>query len=142
LIDKLEEQRNILSATPSIMPTNGVITSRFGYRKSPFSGRSELHKGIDIANKKGTSVVATADGVVIFAGMRGLFGRIVTIDHGHGIITHYAHLDKTLKKEGDNVKRGDIIAKMGNSGRSTGPHLHYEVRLNGIPVNPTKYIGK
>lgn len=142
LIAKLEEQRNILSATPSIMPTKGVITSRFGYRKSPFSGRSELHKGIDIANKKGTFVVATADGVVIFAGMRGLFGRIVTIDHGHGIITHYAHLNETIIKEGDNVKRGDVIAKMGNTGRSTGPHLHYEVRLNGIPVNPIKYIGE
>lgn len=142
LIGKLEEQRNILSATPSIMPTKGTITSRFGYRKSPFSGRSELHKGIDIANKKGTQIVATADGIVVFAGARGLFGRILTIDHGHGIITHYAHLDEILKEEGDNVKRGDVIAKMGNTGRSTGPHLHYEVRLNGIPVNPFKYIGK
>jgi murein DD-endopeptidase MepM/ murein hydrolase activator NlpD len=131
-----------LSATPSILPTEGRITSRFGYRKSPFSGRSELHKGLDIANRKGTHIMATANGVVIFAGVRGLFGRIVTIDHGHGIITHYAHLNKILKKEGDHVKRGEIIATMGNSGRSTGPHVHYEVRLNGIPVNPVKYISK
>ncbi|MGD9210716.1 MAG: M23 family metallopeptidase [Desulfobacteraceae bacterium] len=142
LMQKLEERRNILSATPSILPTQGEITSRFGYRRSPFTGRSELHKGIDIANKKGTPIVAPASGVLIFVGMRGTFGRIMTIDHGHGIITHYAHLDKTLKKEGERVKRGDVIAMMGNSGRSTGPHLHYEVRLNGVPVNPAKYIGQ
>ncbi len=142
LLVKLEERRNILSATPSIFPTQGRITSRFGYRKSPFSGRSELHKGVDIANKKGTPVVATADGVVVFAGMRGLFGRIVTIDHGHGIITYYAHLESTVAHEGDQIKRGDVIGRMGNSGRSTGPHLHYEVRLNGVPVNPSKYMGQ
>lgn len=142
LLKKLEEQRNILSATPSIPPAQGRITSRFGYRKSPFTGRSELHKGIDIANKKGTPVMATANGIVIFSGMRGQFGRIVTIDHGHGIVTHYAHLNKTLVNEGDRIKRGDLIARMGNTGRSTGTHLHYEVRLNGVPVNPSKYIGK
>ncbi len=142
LLGKLEERRNILSATPSILPTQGRITSRFGYRRSPFSGRSELHKGVDIANKKGTPVVATADGVVIFSGLRGLFGRIVTIDHGHGLITYYAHLESILVNDGDQIKRGDVIARMGNSGRSTGPHLHYEVRLNGVPVNPSKYMNQ
>lgn len=138
----LEEQRNVLSATPSILPTKGYITSPFGYRKSPFTGRHELHKGIDISNKKGTPIMAAADGVVSFAGTRGLFGRIITIDHGHGLVTYYAHLDKTLKNEGERVRKGEIIAKMGDTGRTTGAHLHYEVQLNGVPVNPAKYIGK
>jgi len=142
LLGILEEQRNILSATPSILPTKGYITSRFGYRRSPFTGRREIHKGIDISNKKGTPIMAAADGVVSFAGARGLFGRIITIDHGHGLVTYYAHLDKILKNEGERVRKGEIIAKMGDTGRTTGAHLHYEVQLNGVPVNPAKYIGK
>ena len=142
LFGTLKKQRNILSATPSIMPTEGHITSRFGYRKSPFTGRIGLHKGIDISNKKGTPIMAAADGVVSFAGSRGLFGQIITIDHGHGLVTYYAHLSKFLKKEGVRVKKGEIIAEMGSTGRTTGPHLHYEVRLNGVSVNPIKYIEK
>jgi murein DD-endopeptidase MepM/ murein hydrolase activator NlpD len=142
LLGILEEQRNILSATPSILPTKGHITSRFGYRKSPFTGRREIHKGIDISNKKGTPIAAAADGIISFAGARGLFGRIITIDHGHGLVTYYAHLDKILKSKGERVRKGEIIAKMGDTGRTTGAHLHYEVQLNGVPVNPTKYIGK
>jgi murein DD-endopeptidase MepM/ murein hydrolase activator NlpD len=142
LLGTLKKQRNILSATPSIMPTEGHITSRFGYRKSPFTGRSELHKGLDISNKIGTSVMAAADGVVSFAGPQGSFGQIITIDHGHGLVTYYAHLSKFLKKEGDHVKKGEIIAEMGSTGRTTGPHLHYEVRLNGVSINPIKYIEK
>jgi murein DD-endopeptidase MepM/ murein hydrolase activator NlpD len=142
LLGTLKEQRNILSATPSIMPADGHITSRFGYRKSPFTGRIGLHKGLDISNKTGTPIMAAADGVVSFAGLRGLFGRIVTIDHGHGLVTYYAHLNKTLKNEGERVKKGEIIAEMGSTGRTTGPHLHYEVRLNGVSVNPIKYVEK
>jgi murein DD-endopeptidase MepM/ murein hydrolase activator NlpD len=116
------------------------MTSRFGRRVSPFTGRKELHKGVDIANRKGTAVLATANGVVSYAGKKGTMGNILVIDHGHGIVTRYAHLSKALKKRGEKVKRGDIVAQMGNSGRSTGPHLHYEVHLNGVPVNPAKYI--
>ncbi len=95
---------------------------------------------MDIANRKGTAILATANGIVSFAGKKGPMGNVVVIDHGHGMITRYAHLSEALKKQGDTVKRGDIIAQMGNSGRSTGPHLHYEVHLNGVPVNPVTYI--
>ena len=140
LFDTLEGQRNLLASTPAIRPTGGWITSRFGYRTSPFTGRKEFHKGMDIANRKGTAILATADGIVSFVGKKGAMGNIVVIDHSHGLVTRYAHLSKSLKKRGEAVKRGDIIAQMGNSGRSTGPHLHYEVQLNGVPVNPAKYI--
>ena len=140
LMDKLEGQRNLLASTPAIRPTGGWMTSRFGRRVSPFTGRKELHKGVDIANRKGTAILATANGIVSFAGKKGPMGNVVVIDHGHGMITRYAHLNEALKKQGEKVKRGDIIAQMGNSGRSTGPHLHYEVHLNGVPVNPATYI--
>jgi murein DD-endopeptidase MepM/ murein hydrolase activator NlpD len=140
LKDKLEVQRNLLASTPAIRPTSGWMTSRFGYRTSPFTGRKEFHKGVDIANRKGTAIVATADGEVTFVGKKNSLGKVVVIDHGHGMVTRFAHLSDTLKKRGDKVKRGDIIAQMGNTGRSTGPHLHYEVHLNGLPINPEKYI--
>jgi murein DD-endopeptidase MepM/ murein hydrolase activator NlpD len=140
LLERINKQRNLLARTPAIRPTDGWVTSRFGYRKSPFTGRRELHKGLDISNRKGTPILATADGVVTSAAKKGLYGLTMVIDHGHGLSTRYAHLNKMLKKRGERVKRGDVIAQMGSSGRSTGPHLHYEVRLNGVPVNPAKYI--
>lgn len=140
LLDKLEEQKNLLAHTPAIRPADGWITSTFSYRQCPFTGKREFHKGLDIANQRGTSIIATADGVVSYVGDKGSYGLVVVIDHGHGIKTRYAHLAKGIKKRGERVKRGEIIAQMGNSGRSTGPHLHYEVRLNGVPVNPGKYI--
>ena len=140
LLDKLEAQKNLLAHTPAIRPVSGWTTSGFGYRQSPFTGKREFHKGLDIANRKGTAIVATADGVVSYVGLQGNFGTLMVIDHGHGITTRYAHLDKALLNKGDSVVRGKTIALMGNTGRSTGPHLHYEVRLNGVPVNPTKYI--
>lgn len=140
LLSQLELQKNLLSHTPAIRPTQGWLSSGFGYRKSPFTGKREFHKGFDIANRNGTPITATADGVVSFVGEKGSFGLMVVIDHGHGITTRYAHLDQTVKKKGETTKRGETIALMGNSGRSTGPHLHYEVRLNGVPVNPSKYI--
>lgn len=140
LLNYLKEQENLLASTPSIRPTEGWISSKFGYRESPFTGRREFHKGMDIANRKGTPILASADGVVTYSGSKGFLGNLIVIDHGHGIVTRYAHADKLLKQQGEKVKRGDAIALMGNSGRSTGPHLHYEVRLNGISVNPSKYI--
>jgi murein DD-endopeptidase MepM/ murein hydrolase activator NlpD len=140
LLKYLEDQRDLLSSTPAIRPTKGWITSRFGYRKSPFTGLREFHKGYDIANQEGTPIIATADGVVSFIGTKGLMGKLIMIDHGHGLATQFAHIQKALKKRGETVKRGDTIALMGNTGRSTGPHLHYMVFLNGIPVNPVKYI--
>lgn len=140
VLNKLEEKRNLLASTPSILPVSGLITSGFGYRQSPFTGRREMHKGLDIAAPKGTPIIATADGIVSFAGSKGLLGNAIVIDHGHGISTRYAHCNKVLKSRGDSVKRGDVIARVGNTGRSTGPHLHYEVRINNLQVNPKRYI--
>lgn len=140
LFKYLQDQQSLLASTPAIRPCQGWMTSNFGYRISPFTGRREFHKGFDIANRKGTPIVATADGVVSFVGGKGLLGNTVVIDHGHGMVTRYGHLDKLAAKRGKAVKRGDKIATMGNTGRSTGPHVHYEIHLNGIPVNPEKYI--
>lgn len=140
LYEGLKKQRNLLSCTPSIRPTEGWYSSGFGYRISPFTGLREFHKGLDIAGHRGTEIIATADGVVTFVGRNGSYGKMIKIDHGHGMITRYGHIQKTLKKRGEAVKRGDVIALMGNTGRSTGSHLHYEVLLNGLPVNPKKYI--
>ena len=140
LYNELVTQRNLLSSTPSVRPGKGWISSRFGYRESPFTGLREFHKGLDIANRKGTPIIATGDGTVTFAGSKGFLGKLVVINHGHGMTTRYGHLQKILVKRKKNVKRGDTIGYMGNSGRGTGPHVHYEVLLNGIPVNPEKYI--
>ncbi|HSM75796.1 MAG TPA: M23 family metallopeptidase [Desulfobacterales bacterium] len=140
LLSGVEAQRNLLARTPTILPAEGWISSRFGYRKSPFGGRREFHKGVDIATKEGSPVVATADGLVTFSGAKASYGETVVIDHGHGIVTSYAHLSKTLVNPGDHVKRGDTVGLVGSTGRSTGPHVHYEVRLNGMPVNPQKYV--
>ena len=140
LIRGLEQKRNLLAATPSIKPADGWITSRFGYRESPFTGRREFHAGLDISNRSGTKVIATANGRVSFAAAKMYIGKLVVIDHGHGRVTKYGHLKKIMVKPGQQVKRGDVIALLGNTGRSTGPHVHYEVRINGTPVNPLKYI--
>lgn len=140
LLEQLKEQKNLLAHTPAIRPAEGWITSNFAYRQSPFTGKREFHKGLDIANKQGTPIVATADGVISFVGERGSLGKLVIVDHGYGITTRYAHLQTGAKKRGEHVRRGETIALMGDSGRSTGPHLHYEVRLNGVPVNPDQYI--
>jgi murein DD-endopeptidase MepM/ murein hydrolase activator NlpD len=136
----LQKRQNLLASTPAIRPTHGWTTSRFGYRTSPFTGRREFHKGFDIANREGTPIVATADGRITYSGPKGLLGNVVIIDHGHGMVTRYGHCMKVLKKRGESVKRGDTVALMGNTGRSTGPHVHYEIHLNGLPVNPEKYI--
>jgi murein DD-endopeptidase MepM/ murein hydrolase activator NlpD len=140
LLKSLEGKRNLLAATPSLRPTRGWVSSKFGYRVSPFTGRKEFHKGLDIATRKGTPIIAPADGIVTYSGKKWLIGKMMTIDHGYGMVTRYGHLYKMNKKKGDRIKRGEVIALVGNTGRSTGPHLHYEVRLNGVPVNPTKYI--
>jgi murein DD-endopeptidase MepM/ murein hydrolase activator NlpD len=142
LMHKLEKRKNMLAHTPAIRPAQGVVTSAFAYRQNPFTGEREFHRGMDIANHIGTPVVATADGVVSFMGESGPLGILVVIDHGYGLVTRYAHLKKGLKKPGERVRRGEPIGKMGNTGRSTGPHLHYEVRLNGVPVNPAKYFSE
>ena len=136
----LRENKETLLAMPSIWPATGRVTSGFGYRSSPFTGRTKLHAGLDVANKVGTPVWATARGIVTFANSDGAYGKSIIIDHGNNIVTKFAHLSAILVKEGQQVQRGEIIGKMGNSGRSTGPHLHYEVLLSGTPVNPMRYI--
>jgi len=136
----LEDQRLLLSHVPSIKPSDGWYTSGFGYRINPFTSAKKLHEGIDIASNIGTPVHAPADGTVIYAGNRSAYGIVIVINHGFGITTRYAHLSKIFVKVGDKLKRGNKIAAVGNTGRSTGPHLHYEVRLNNIPQNPRRYI--
>jgi len=136
----LENQKNLLASTPSIWPTNGWLSSRFGYRISPFTSGREFHKGMDISTRSKTPVMAPSDGIVVRAGRNGGFGKMITIQHGYGLVTKYAHLHKILVKKGQTVRRGDKIGLVGNTGRSTGPHLHYEVHLNGVPVNPARYI--
>ncbi len=136
----LQGQKSLLASTPAVRPTTGWLSSGFGYRTSPFTGRREFHRGLDIATREGTPVTAPANGVVTFTGRKGGLGKLVVIDHGYGKITRYGHLKKSLVRKGAQVKRGDKIALVGNTGRSTAPHLHYEIHVNGIPVNPSKYI--
>ena len=140
LMNFLREQKSFLAATPSTWPVKGWITSEFGTRESPFSSGSEFHKGLDIATRMGKEVRVTADGFVVEATYHTDEGNIVKIDHGHGISTGYAHLSKVAVKHGVRVKRGDLIGYVGDTGRSTGSHLHYAVYINKIPVNPRKYL--
>lgn len=140
LVGLMRLNKDSLLSTPSIWPVKGYLTSGFGWRRSPFSGASKMHKGLDISNKVGTPISAPARGAVTFSGPDGAYGICVTVDHGNGIVTRYAHMSKTLVKVGDYVQRGDVIGALGNTGRSTGPHLHYEVILNGTPVDPMRYI--
>jgi len=136
----LKEQKSILACTPSIRPTDGWFSSGFGYRISPFTNQREFHKGIDIATRIGTPIIAPADGLIVHASKEGNFGNMIAINHGYNLKTRYGHLSKYRIKKGQYVKRGQIIAEVGNTGRCTGPHLHYEVLLNGVPVNPVRFI--
>lgn len=135
-----EERKEILRSTPAKWPCYGWITSTFGYRYDPFTGERTFHKGLDIATSIGTPVVAPADGRVVSTGFHSRMGNEIVIDHGLGIVSSYGHLNDIKVKVGDRVERGQIIGTVGNTGRSTGPHLHYEVLVNGINVNPMKYI--
>lgn len=140
LVKALESKRHRLASSPSIWPAKGWLTSRYGYRTSPFTGREQFHAGLDIAGARGTDVVATARGKVVFTGKRGPLGNCLTIDHGYGVRTQYGHVDEFFVKRGEKVERGDKIASLGNTGRSTGPHLHYVVEVNGKTRNPLDYI--
>ena len=140
LMSFLREQKSLLAATPSIWPVKGWITSEFGSRESPFSSGAEFHKGLDIATRMGKEVVAAADGLVVEAEYNTNDGNIVKIDHSHGLSTAYAHLARLAVKQGVRIKRGDLVGYVGDTGRSTGSHLHYAVFINKIPVNPRKYL--
>jgi murein DD-endopeptidase MepM/ murein hydrolase activator NlpD len=151
-LDDREVQLDILSeliqgeqvksdATPSGRPIlSGWLSSRYGTRIDPFSGKKAWHDGVDFAGKAGSNIVAVASGVVSWSGERYGYGKMVEVAHGDGVITRYAHNQENLVKVGDMVRRGDVVALMGNSGRSTGPHVHFEVHKNGRPVDPASYL--
>lgn len=140
-LSKLQEDKLIyMASTPSVWPTKGWVTSDFGVRRSPFTLARDFHDGIDIAAQWGTPVMASADGVVTFAGYRGGLGKAVIIDHGFGITSYYGHTSELLVHEGQKVMRGMQVARVGSTGHSTGPHLHYEIHVDGVPVDPMKYI--
>ena len=128
------------NSAPNLWPVEGLITGSFGERIDPFNGEGAFHSGVDISASVGSSVVAPADGVVTFADFLGGYGRAIMVDHGHGISTRYGHLSSFAVTAGQYIHRGDTIGYVGLSGRSTGPHLHYEVRINDVPVNPHKYL--
>ena len=128
------------NAAPNLWPVEGMITGSFGERIDPFNGEGAFHSGVDISAAVGSPVVAPANGIVTFADFLGGYGRAVMVDHGHGISTRYGHLASFAVAPGQYIHRGDIIGYVGLSGRSTGPHLHYEVRINDTPVNPYKYL--
>lgn len=135
------------SLTERVMPSGrpieeGWLSSRYGKRNDPFTGKQEFHKGLDFAGKEGSEVVAVGDGVVSWVGKRSGYGNMVEVTHGNGYVTRYGHNEKNLVKTGDTVKKGQQIALMGSTGRSTGPHVHFEVLRNGKTVNPAGYIGK
>ncbi|MCL4478331.1 MAG: M23 family metallopeptidase [Deltaproteobacteria bacterium] len=134
------DKKDILLATPSIWPARGWITSPFGMRIDPFTGKRALHEGIDIATQTGNPVIAPANGIVTHAGPDDGFGNAVIIDHGYGVTTLYGHLSRVDVKVGQIVKRGQLIGNIGDTGMSTGPHLHYQVMINGVPVNPMRYL--
>jgi murein DD-endopeptidase MepM/ murein hydrolase activator NlpD len=140
LMAALRGVRERLAATPSIWPTNGFVTSHFGWRISPFTGHRQFHSGLDIAADGGTEIVAAAHGRVVFTGPKGPLGQVVIIEHGHGFRTVYGHLSAAEVKAGQEVDRGQRIAKVGSTGRSTGPHLHYAVILHGRSVDPSTYV--
>jgi len=135
-----QDQHQLLASTPSIWPARGYLSERFGNRTDPFTGLPDFHPGIDIATPRGTRVVAPAEGVVVFCGQKGGYGNAMVIDHGYGIVTRYAHLDGFNVRPGQRVRRGDVIAFTGNTGRSTAPHLHYEVWVYDQMRNPIQYI--
>jgi len=142
VLEQVVSQRELKQAvSPAGRPiSEGWLSSYFGKRTDPFSGRQEMHKGIDFAGKMGSDILATAAGVVTWAGKRYGYGQLVEINHGNDLVTRYGHAREILVKVGDRVEPGQKVALMGSSGRSTGPHVHYEVLKNGKQINPTKYV--
>lgn len=128
--------------TPSLWPVSGPLMSYFGRRGDPFSGEDAFHAGVDISVPSGTTVRASADGIVVHAEWNSGYGKLVVVDHGNGLQTYYAHLSRFEVVNGQEIRRGDLVGESGATGRATAPHLHYEVRVNGTPVNPYPYLGK
>ena len=130
----------LLSATPSIMPVTGYPSERFGMRRDPFTGNRSFHQGMDVSAPVGSKVIATADGVVRFAGRQHNYGKLVKLEHRFGLTTRYGHLQELAVKRGQVIRKGDVIGYVGATGRATGPHVHYEVRLNGRSLNPLRFF--
>jgi murein DD-endopeptidase MepM/ murein hydrolase activator NlpD len=137
---RLEERVRWISSTPSLAPVRGIVTSGFGTRSDPLTHGPGLHQGVDIAAAPGQPVLAAADGIVVLAATQGGYGEAVYLAHGFGITTRYGHLSEISVRPGQRVRRGSVVGRVGSSGRSTGYHLHYEVRIDGNPVNPLAYI--
>ncbi|EKD41736.1 MAG: peptidase M23 [uncultured bacterium] len=137
-----EDKIKFLASMPNVMPVDGWITSNFGFRHHPYSGINKMHYGIDVASPTGTIVRAPADGKVLVANYAGGYGREVVLDHGFGVNTVYGHASELFVKEGDFVKKGEPLAAVGSTGSSTGPHLHYEVHVDGIPTDPLQFVFK
>jgi murein DD-endopeptidase MepM/ murein hydrolase activator NlpD len=144
LLEELIMERHLgEQSTPSGWPVrSGYISSTFGFRKDPFHGRGAFHKGVDFAGKRGAPVIAVADGVVTFSGTQSGYGNLVEIRHKDGLVTRYGHCQKRLVKEGDLIAQGQTIATIGSTGRSTGPHVHFEVLVSGRQVDPLNYIDR
>ncbi|NMA55441.1 MAG: M23 family metallopeptidase [Firmicutes bacterium] len=140
LKEEVEQEQRRLAHVPSGRPVQGTVTSPFGVRRSPWGRGTEYHEGIDIAAPSGTAIKATGAGTVIFSGWRGGYGYVIEIDHGYGYKTVYAHNSKNKVSRGSSVRRGDIIAYVGSTGWSTGPHVHYEVIYQGVKKNPANYF--
>lgn len=140
LTEAMKDRRSLWASTPSIRPARGWLTSGFGDRVSPFTGNVTMHNGIDVAARRDTPVAATASGVVSYEGFDSGLGKVVKINHGYGMQTLFGHMSKIDVRIGQKVKRGDVIGLVGNTGLSTGPHVHYEVYVNSVPVNPLRYI--
>jgi murein DD-endopeptidase MepM/ murein hydrolase activator NlpD len=136
----LHEQKSVLASTPSLWPVNGWVTSEFGSRQSPFTSGVEFHKGLDISTQFGKAIIAPADGIVAKSGYDPQDGNYIKIEHGHGFETAYLHLSRIALKQSMRVKKGELIGYVGDTGRSTGSHLHYSVLVNGIQVNPRRYL--
>lgn len=136
----LDERQVRMSRTPTVSPVLGIYTSGFGYRRDPFTGRRAFHQGMDIVAPYGKEILAPGDGIVTKSGRATGYGNVVFLSHGYGITTRYGHMSKLEVKAGQQVKRGDVIGYLGSSGRATGNHLHYEVRVDDRPMNPLGYI--
>src|SRR6185312_3091128 len=140
LLSTLSQQKSLLSSIPSVAPVDGWITSGYGIRVSPFTGERTMHSGLDIAAPVGTPILAPADGVVIFTGAKAGYGNFIMIAHGYGVVTRYGHNHQNMVQPGQKIARGEQIATVGDSGRTTGPHVHYEIVVNGKTNDPKKFI--
>ena len=135
-----QDNSSQVSSIPRNWPVQGILTSRYGYRRHPITKKITFHDGIDVAAPRGTQIIAPGSGKIVYSGEMGGYGKVVEIDHGFGIVTRFAHNSKIFVIDGQQVKLGDAIATVGSSGRSTGPHLHYEIRIDGISIDPMTYL--